>query len=405
MQTSSNLNRSLSLPLVVLYGMGTILGAGIYVLIGEVAGVAGYRAPLAFLVAALLAGFSAFSYAELSSRFPQSAGEAVYVQKGIGWRWLAILTGLMVIAMGVLSSATIANGFVGYLHVFVQIPGPLAVTLLIITLGLVAWWGIHQSVLLAGLFTLIEVFGLLLIIWVSRERFDQLPSLWNEIGFGGKGSFFPGVLLGAFLAFYAFIGFEDIVNVAEEVKRPRRTLPRAIILVLILTTLLYMSVSLIAVLSVPPAELAAQGAPLAHIYATNTGGKPVVITLVGMFAVINGALIQIIMASRILYGMSRQGWLPAVLGAVHPTTRTPHMATLLITITILIFALWLPLVTLAQFTSFFTLLVFSLVNIALIRLKLGGASPEGAVCIPLWAPVAGLIANVSIIVYQVLESG
>ena len=132
------LRRSLSLPLVTLYGMGTILGAGIYVLIGEVAGVAGYMAPLAFLVAAVLAGFSAFAYAELSSRYPKSAGEAVYLQEGIGWRWLSVLAGLMVVMVGMLSSAPIATGFVGYLHIYVQVPGPLAISMLIITQGLVA---------------------------------------------------------------------------------------------------------------------------------------------------------------------------------------------------------------------------------------------------------------------------
>jgi APA family basic amino acid/polyamine antiporter len=386
--------------MVMLYGMGTILGAGIYVLIGEVAGVAGYRAPLAFLVAAVLAGFSAFAYAELSSRFPKSAGEAVYLQEGIGWRWLSILVGLMVILVGMLSSATIAKGFVGYLHVFIQIPAPLAVSMLVIILGLIAWWGIRESVLIVSLFTLIEVFGLLMIIWVGWDSIDKLPDLWSEIESTNDNGFLSGVLLGAFLAFYAFIGFEDMVNVAEEVKQPRRTLPLAIILVLILTTLLYMVVALVAVLAVPPAELSGQGAPLAYIYEVNTGRKPVIITLIGMFAVVNGALIQIIMASRILYGMSRQGWLPAIIGRVHPMTQTPHIATLLVTAAILAFALWLPLLTLARITSFITLLIFSLVNLALVRVKLRDPHPKGVIVYPIWIPAAGLMANLVFIGYQ-----
>jgi APA family basic amino acid/polyamine antiporter len=386
--------------MVMLYGMGTILGAGIYVLIGEVAGVAGYRAPLAFLVAAVLAGFSAFAYAELSSRFPKSAGEAVYLQEGIGWRWLSILVGLMVILVGMLSSATIAKGFVGYLHVFIQIPAPLAVSMLVIILGLIAWWGIRESVLIVSLFTLIEVFGLLMIIWVGWDSIDKLPDLWSEIESTNDNGFLSGVLLGAFLAFYAFIGFEDMVNVAEEVKQPRRTLPLAIILVLILTTLLYIVVALVAVLAVPPAELSGQGAPLAYIYEVNTGRKPVIITLIGMFAVVNGALIQIIMASRILYGMSRQGWLPAIIGRVHPITQTPHIATLLVTAAILAFALWLPLLTLARITSFITLLIFSLVNLALVRVKLRDPHPKGVIVYPIWIPAAGLMANLVFIGYQ-----
>ncbi len=403
MNSPPGLRRSLSLPMVILYGMGTILGAGIYVLIGEVAGVAGLRAPLAFLVAAVLAGFSAFAYAELSSRFPKSAGEAVYIHEGIGWRWLSIVVGLMVILAGMLSSATIAKGFVGYLHVFVQVPAPLAVSMLVIILGLIAWWGIRESVLIVSVFTLIEVFGLLLIIWVGWDSIDKLPAAWSEVKSKNDGGFLPGVLLGAFLAFYAFIGFEDMVNVAEEVKQPRRTLPVAIILVLILTTLLYIVVSLVAVLAVPPAELSGQGAPLAYIYEMSTGRKPVIITLIGMFAVVNGALIQIILASRILYGMSRQGWLPAALSSVHPITHTPHIATLLVTVAILTFALWLPLVTLAKITSFTTLLIFSLINLALIRVKLRDPCPKGVMLYPMWIPVAGLIANMVFIAYQLFE--
>ena len=232
------------------------------------------------------------------------------------------------------------------------------------------------------------------------DSIDKLPDLWSEARSSNHEGYLTGVLLGAFLAFYAFIGFEDMVNVAEEVKQPRRTLPVAIILVLILTTLLYIVVALVAVLAVPPAELSGKGAPLAYIYELNTGRSPVVITLIGMFAVVNGALIQIIMASRILYGMSRQGWLPAIISRVHPVTQTPHIATLLVTAAILAFALWLPLLTLAKITSLITLLIFSLINLALIRVKLRDAHPKGVIVYPLWIPVAGLIANMAFISYQ-----
>ncbi len=397
-----SLKPSLSLPLVILYGMGTILGAGIYVLIGEVAAVAGFKAPLSFFLAAMLAAFSAFSYAELSSRFPLSAGESVYIQEGTGWQWLAIVVGLMVVLVGVVSSATIARGFVGYLHVFVKIPLPTALSALIISLGLIAWWGIVESVFIAGLLSLVEAFGLLMIIGLGCNNIARLPALWPElVTTAGDGGLLSGVVPGAFLAFYAFIGFEDMVNVAEEVKEPRRTLPIAIILVLILTSILYIAVSLAAVLTVNPVELAGQGAPLSYIYEVSTGRKPVVITLIGMFAVVNGALIQIIMASRILYGMSNQGWLPEVLGRVHPRTRTPHIATLMITAGILAFALWLPLVTLAKATSFITLVIFSLINLALIRVKFRDPRPpQGVMVYPLWLPVAGLIANLIFIVHQ-----
>ncbi|MFK8068573.1 MAG: APC family permease [Gammaproteobacteria bacterium] len=400
LSSSNKLKRSLSLPMVVLYGMGTILGAGIYVLIGEVAGVAGINTPLSFFVGAILAGFSSFSYAELSSRFPKSAGEAVYVQEGMGKRWFSIIVGLMVILVGIVSSATIAKGFVGYLHVFYQLPSSLAVSMLIITLGLIAWWGIKESVFIASILTLLELFGLLLIIWIGWDNVDKLPVIWNEIKSQQGLSFLPGVLLGAFLTFYAFIGFEDIVNVAEEVKQPQRTLPAAIILVLIFTTIIYIAVAMAAIVTVSPDQLSGQGAPLSYIYEIGTGNKPVVITLIGMFAVVNGALVQIIMGSRILYGMGNQGWLPTVFSKIHPKTRTPHIATLLVTVATLIFALWLPLVTLAKTTSLITLLIFSFINLALILVKLRDPKPDGVMTYPLWLPIAGFISNLAFIAYQ-----
>ncbi|HDS17335.1 MAG TPA: amino acid permease [Proteobacteria bacterium] len=384
--SSPTLKASLSLPLVILYGMGTILGAGIYVLIGEVAGVAGFGTPLSFLLAALLAALSAFSYAELSSRFPRSAGEAVYVVEGLGWQWLAIFVGFLVILVGVTSAATIVRGFVGYLWVFIYVPLPLALAVLVSGLGFIAWWGVLESVLIAGLLSLFEAFGLLMVIWVSRNSLAGLPAVWPEIVASTHGGWLAAIIPGAFLAFYAFIGFEDMVNVAEEVKNPRRTLPLAIVLVLVLTSILYFAVSLAAVLAVAPAEPAGQKAPLSHLYAVCTGRRPVAITIIGMFAVVNGALIQIIMASRILYGMSVQGWFPKVIGRIHSRTRTPHIATLIIAIGIMIFALWLPLVVLAEATSFITLVIFSLINLSFIRVKFREPRPAGVVVYPLWLP-------------------
>src|SRR4030067_3016 len=161
------LKRSLSLWLITFYGLGTILGAGIYVLIGKVAANAGLYAPVSFLVAALLAGFSAFSSAEPSARFPDSAGEAVYVEEGLHLRGLSILVGGLIILTGIVSAATIANGFVGYLHVFVTIPDSLALSAVVLGLGALAAWGIRESVLAATAITLIEVGGLLFILAVA----------------------------------------------------------------------------------------------------------------------------------------------------------------------------------------------------------------------------------------------
>lgn len=397
------LKRGLSLSLLTLYGLGNILGAGIYVLVGKVAGVAGMLAPAAFLVASLVAGLTAWTYRELAVRFPLSAGEAVYVQEGFGWTWLSRLVGLMIVLMGAVSASTMSRGFVGYLQVFLPVPDALAISLLMLLLTVVAIWGVRESVGLAALFTLVEVGGLLLVIWVGSDTLAQLPQRYTELLPPAEAAVWSGVLLGAFLAFYAFIGFEDMVNVAEEVRRPARNLPLAIVLALLIATLLYFAIATLAVLVVTPQELAGSDAPLAMVYARATGEPPVVLGLVGMFAVVNGALIQIIMASRVLYGMSRQAWLPRWLGRVAGTTRTPVPATLVAALVIWVFALWLPLVVLAQFTSLLVLLVFALVNLALLRVKRRQPVTALPGATPVWVPLLGVLSCLFLVGFQLRD--
>jgi amino acid transporter len=397
------LKRSLSLLHMTLYGLGTILGAGIYVLVGQVAAGAGMYAPVSFLVAALLATLTGLSYAELSARYPRSAGEAVYVQEGLGRRTLAVSVGWLIIFTGIVSAAAIANGFVGYLHVFVALSDWLVIVALVLALGALAAWGISESVTAAAIITLVEIGGLLLILVVTGDSLLTLPQRWPELIPPPDISLWHGILLGAFLAFYAFIGFEDMVNVAEEVKEPTRTLPRAILLAIGISTLLYLLVALAAVLVLPLSELSESRAPLALMYERATGAPPTLISLISLFAVVNGALIQIIMSSRVLYGMSRQGWLHVVFSRVHPVTRTPLMATALVTGLVLILALWLPIVTLAKATSLIVLVVFTLVNLALVRIKRRAPKTKRGPCFPLWVPLAGFLANGVFVLYQILD--
>jgi len=372
---SPELKRTLGLPLLTLYGLGTVLGAGIYVLIGEVVGRTGGYAPLSFLIAALLSALTAFSFAELGGRFPKSAGEAVYVLEGFGRRELSLFVGLLVATGGIVSSAAIAQGFAGYLHTFVIVPGVLAVAILILALTGLAIWGIAESVTVAALLTLIEAGALLVIIGfglpgaIVSEAPPAMPLNGSITGLA--------VLSGAVLAFYAFIGFEDMVNVAEEVVDAPRTIGRAIALVVVLTTLIYVGVAFVAVRTVAPAELAASGAPLALLFERLTTMPPQAMSLVAMLAVINGALIQIIMAARVLYGLARQNALPQMFGEIDPRTRTPIKGTILVGALVLIAALALPLVTLAEITSAMILVVFTVVNLALIAVKRRGRPPEG----------------------------
>lgn len=395
-----SLKRTLSLAQITYYGLGTILGAGIYVLVGKVAGSAGLYAPIAFLVAGLVAAFTAFSYAELSARYPLSGGEAIYVQEGLGLRGLSILVGGLIVLTGIVSCATLTSGFVGYFQLFLPLPRWLIVTGLVFALWALASWGIAESVKAATVVTLIEVGGLLMIIAVSGQALSALPQRLPELLPPFEFEAWHGILLGAFLAFYAFIGFEDMVNVAEEVKAPQRNLPRAILLALGLATVLYLLVALAAVLTLPLDELVQSRAPLAEMYRRATGQEPLLIGLISLFAVTNGALIQIIMGSRVLYGMSRQGWLPRAFGYVSPRTRTPLIATAAMALVVQGLALGVELVALAKATSFIILIVFSLINLSLLRVKLRIPVVEGVRSYPLWVPVAGFVSTLALLVFQ-----
>lgn len=397
------LKRSLSLPMMVLYGLGTTIGAGIYALVGEIASVAGYFAPVSFLIASILAGFTAISFAELSARFPRAAGAALYVKQGFNSERLSTIVGLLVITAGLVSSAALVNGFVGYLHQFIGIERIIAIVLVTILLGSIAVWGIAESVIIASLITVIEIVGLLAVIAVSGEGLSTFSTRWTELIPTTDITSWGGVYLGAVLSFYAFIGFEDMVDVAEEVKDVKRTLPLAILLTLGITTLIYMLLMVTAVLSIPPAELAASEAPLAKIYEYHTGEKAILISIIGMFAIINGALIQMIMASRVLYGLSSRGQLPDILGIVHHRTRTPIIATAVATIIVLILALLGRLASLAEATSIIMLTIFSIVNLALWRIKRQAPHPEDVKTFPIWIPITGFFVSFAFVLSEVVS--
>ncbi|RKZ46790.1 MAG: amino acid permease [Gammaproteobacteria bacterium] len=387
------LKRSLTLPQLVLYGLGTTIGAGIYALIGELAGISGYLAPVSFLVASLIAGLTALSFAELSGRYPRCAGAALYVKEGFSIDRLSILVGLLVIAAGLVSASALVNGFVGYLHEFIEMDRLVIIFLVVLCLGFIAAWGIKESVTIAAAITVIEIGGLLLIIVVSVNGLEMDSARWEALLPSMDTTSLGSIYAGSLLAFYAFIGFEDMVDVAEETVNAKRNLPIAIILTLGITTLLYMAIMITSVMTISPEVLATSEAPLALIYEYHTGEQAVIISIIGMFAIINGALIQMIMASRVFYGLSSRGQLPAVLQFVHPKTRTPLVATLLATVIVLILASVGRLATLAEATSVIILTVFSMVNLALWRIKRRDPNPKNTIVFPLWIPIAGFFVS------------
>ncbi len=392
------LRRSLGLPLVALYGLGNILGAGIYVLVGKVAGEAGYSTVLAFLVAMVIASLTAFSYMELSGRYPASASVSVYLHKAFAKRWLSVGIGLAMVAAGITSAATLAKGFAGYLNVLVPAPEILAAIGLLALLGLIAARGIGESATLAGVFTLVEIAGLALVIFAGRNllaTFDASKLLTIDPTVG-----LSGIIGGAFLAFYAFIGFEDMVNVAEETKRPERTMPLAILISLIVSTILYLLVATVAIATVSPAELAQSSAPLSVVYARETGSSAWFLTIIGISAAVNGVIVQIIMGSRVLYGLSRQGWLDSRLATVDAKTKTPVLATTVVVGLMAIGVAFLPLVSLARLTSLIVLSIFALVNASLVLIKRRHKHHDGAITVPSWVPYLGALSASLVIIYE-----
>jgi amino acid transporter len=361
------------------------------------------HAPLAFLLAAALLVFSAMSFAELATRMPVAASEAAYVEAGFRRNWLTLSVGLLVAATAAVSAAAISAGSAGYVGVFVPLPNKMLVVIVILLMGAIACLATVQSVTFAAVMTVIEVAGLLLIIGAGFFEGTQIITRLPEMLPPFDLSAYLGLSGTALIAVFAFIGFEHIVNVAEEVKEPEKTLPRALFLTLGMTALLYALIVWIAVLAVPPDELSRSQAPLALVFERLTGLPLFTMSLIAIVATLNGVIVHMIMIGRVLYGLSKAGRLPSVLARVNPKTRTPIAATLLGVSVILALALFFPLARLADVTAFSTLVIFAAVNLALIQIKAKEIPPPAHLFIcQKWVPWAGLCASLFLILASLL---
>ena len=358
------------------------------------------RVQVAFLIAAIVATFTGFTYGELAARLPFSAGEAVYVNTAFQRRWLSAMTGWAVVSTGVVSAAALVNGFTGYFLVFVQLPEWCIVVALTVVLGGIAAWGIEQSAWFAAITTVLSVLGLLWVLAVAFSSVELATLDFGDMVPPLETAAWSGIFVGGFLAFYAFVGFEDMVNVAEEVHHPERTIPRAIFVVLLISTLLYALVAFAAVVTLPIDELQNSRAPLVDMMAVQGKGAEKGIAVLSLVSVVNTALVQVIMASRVLYGMARHDMAPSRFGHVNRFTRTPVLATAVSILMVLALALWLPVSTLAQVTSLIVLLVFAVMHLALLRLKISNPRPDGINVInPAW-PAIGLLWTLALILFR-----
>jgi amino acid transporter len=393
------LQRSLGFWALVFYGVGDILGAGIYALVGKVAGVAGSASWVAFSIALFIAGLTALTYAELGGRFPRSAGESFFTEQAFGRPALSLLVGWVVLCSGILSLATVSVAFGGYMSGLVPgLPSWVTVTGILFLLAAINFRGMRESSTTNIVATMVELTGLLIVIVAGALfLFEQPdPEIPKTIATGSHVGW-HAIASGAALSFFAFIGFEDMVNVAEEVKDPERNMPRAILTALGATGVVYLLVVLVATSVVPPESLAASKAPLLAVVQRSTDIIPDrLFTLIALFAVANTGLLNFIMGSRLIYGMARQGLLPAALGRVHATRRTPHVAIITMLSVAIALALSGTLTYLAGTTSLLLLLVFFTLHLALLAIKRRDVGRARTFCAPRVVPFAGGLTTLAL---------
>lgn len=354
-----------------LFILGDVLGAGVYVLAGSVAGLSGGAVWVPLVVALLLALLTAGSYAELATKYPRAGGSAHYATRAFG-PFVGFLVGFCMLAAGIVSVGALALGFAGdYLTAFVSWPTALVVVVFLALLAVLNMRGIAESLGVNRVATIIEVGGLLLIVALGVVLFargDGDVARLTQLGTPENGPL-AAVLAGAVLAFYSYAGFETSVNVAEETRDPARSYPRALFGALTVAGLLYAAVGAVASYAIPTAELADSTAPLLAVVEATGFIPPVVFSVIALVAVANGALLTGIMSSRLTYGMARDGLLPAFLGRVLPGRRTPWVAIIVTTAISLGLALTGTLEVLAGIMVLLLLVVFTAVNVAVLVLR------------------------------------
>lgn len=404
------LARNIGLFALVVYGVGDMVGAGIYATIGTAAGKMGNAVWLAFAVSMMAALLTGLSYASLASRYPRAAGAAYVTQRAFGWRFLSYVVGLAVVCSGLTSMAAGSRAFADALQPLLRpVLGSVPIwTIFLAFIGvltLINFRGIKECVWVNVLCTAIEVGGLLFIIAISLPYFGQVDYLETPPTSGGLSV--PLVMTGAVLTFYAFVGFEDLLNLSEEVKDPQRTMPRGIILAVLCVAVIYILVSIAVVSVVPYSSLADKDKGVALSQITRVAApwlSPHVFTAITLFAVANTALMNFIMGSRLIYGMSRQQLLPKFLGAVHATRHTPHRAIFVLALIVAALAFAGDIRVLASATSLLLLVVFGLMNAALLILKIRPGEAKGHFEVPAFVPVLGVLICFALVVSRVSQS-
>ena len=361
----TSLSRHIGLFHLTMYGVGLILGAGIYVLIGEAAGFAGNTLWISFILGGIVAAFAGLSYSELTALFPRAAAEYVFVKEGFRSDFIGFIVGWLTILTSIIVAATVALGFGGYMEELTNIPIIISALAILGILSFVNFIGIKESAWANTIFAIITIAGLgiIIVIGFSFPMETEIDYFENPLGFSG-------IILAFVLVFFAFIGFEDMANVAEEVKRPQKTIPRAIMLSVLITTIIYIFVSFASIRIVGWEQLAESSAPLAFVAEQRLGNQGhFVLSIIALFATASTILITLVAGARIFYGMARDGSLPNKLALIHHKTKTPWLAVILIFVTAIGFSFIGDIVIVANIVVFAVVVTFAMINLSVILLR------------------------------------
>jgi len=403
---SRALKRAVTGPMLLLFILGDVLGAGVYALAGTIAGQVGGAIWVPLLIALCFAMLTAGSYAELVTKYPHAGASAVFAGKAFKSPLISFLIGFCMLAAGVTSAAGLSLAFAGdYMAPFIQLPAHVVALIFLVVIALLNARGIKESLSANLVMTVIEVSGLLLVI-VAAVWFFQTGEADLSRAVQFKEGINPAyaVLGAALLAFYSFVGFETSANMAEEVRNVRKVYPRALFGALLIAGAIYMGVGVAAAAVMPIDQLMHSSAPLLEVVkASHLGIPPRLFAFIALVAVANGALLTMIMSSRLAYGMSRQGLLPHALSKVLPERRTPWVAIVATTVVAIILTLTGSLATLAETVVLLLLFVFISTNLAVLILRRDHVEADHF-RVPTWVPVLAIVSCLVLLTQQSAET-
>jgi APA family basic amino acid/polyamine antiporter len=356
------LKKTLGLFEAIMYGLGVVIGVGVYVLIGRAAGLAGNAVWISLVLGATIATFTGLSYAELSSIFPKASAEYFYISRAFKNRFLAFLISWLLIFAVLMGISTVARGFGSYLEGITRTPAVLNAFLLILFLCMLNIRGIKISSRFNVFCVLATVIGLVMVIFFGMERFGSVDYFYSPYGI-------EGVFAASALIFFAYLGFENIASIAEETKSPRKNIPRAIVSTLLITTVIYVLVAISLVSLVSWQELATSNAPLTLALNRVSSFGGFVITLIALTATTSTVLGMMIYLSRITYGIASDKSLPEIFTLVHPKYKSPWVSIVVATVLSSFFLLVGDIAVTASLATFASLIAFIMINFSVIWLR------------------------------------